>query len=67
MVRKIPEMIPVFNHIESPLEIPASPTSENINSEDGLNVFMNIVNSSSKPLHDGKYYEKNKKNVFHFY
>ncbi|XP_043470087.1 maltase A2-like isoform X2 [Leptopilina heterotoma] len=52
VVRKIPEMIPVFNHIESPLEIPASPSSENINSEDGLNVFMNIVNSSSKPLHD---------------
>ncbi|XP_051175305.1 neutral and basic amino acid transport protein rBAT-like isoform X2 [Leptopilina boulardi] len=52
VVRKIPEMIPVFKHIESPLEIPASPTSENINSEDGLNVFMNIVNSSSKPLHD---------------
>lgn len=32
-----------------------TPTLENINTEDGLNVFMNIVNSSSKPLNDGMF------------
>lgn len=29
-----------------------TPTLENINEEDGLNAFMNLVNSSCKPLHD---------------
>jgi len=33
----------------------STPTLENINTEDGLN-FMNIVNSSSKPLNDGTYF-----------
>ncbi|KAG5333469.1 MAL2 Maltase, partial [Acromyrmex heyeri] len=42
---------PIFNALEgTPLEIP-TPMLENINTEDGLN-FMNIVNSSSKPLND---------------
>ncbi|XP_020287809.1 maltase A2-like isoform X2 [Pseudomyrmex gracilis] len=42
---------PIFNTLEeAPSEIP-TPTLENINTEDGLS-FMNIVNSSSKPLHD---------------
>ncbi|XP_033207656.1 neutral and basic amino acid transport protein rBAT-like isoform X3 [Belonocnema kinseyi] len=45
-------MVPIFNRLEDPLELSDIPTVENINSEDGLNVFMNIVNSSSKPLHD---------------
>ncbi|XP_011164277.1 maltase A2 isoform X2 [Solenopsis invicta] len=43
---------PIFNALEgAPLEMIPTPTLENINTEDGLN-FMNIVNSSSKPLHD---------------
>ncbi|XP_011696219.1 PREDICTED: neutral and basic amino acid transport protein rBAT-like isoform X1 [Wasmannia auropunctata] len=43
---------PIFNALEgAPLEIIPTPTLENINTEDGLN-FMNIVNSSSKPLND---------------
>ncbi|XP_012538816.1 maltase A2 [Monomorium pharaonis] len=43
---------PIFNTLEgAPLEMIPTPTLENINTEDGLN-FMNIVNSSSKPLHD---------------
>lgn len=46
-------MVTIFNRIEDPLEVSDTPTAENINSEDGLNVFMSIVNSSSKPLHDG--------------
>ncbi|KAG5323342.1 MAL2 Maltase, partial [Pseudoatta argentina] len=42
---------PIFNALEGTLlEIP-TPMLENINTEDGLN-FMNIVNSSSKPLND---------------
>ncbi|XP_018396316.1 PREDICTED: maltase A2-like [Cyphomyrmex costatus] len=42
---------PIFNALEgTPLEM-IPPTLENINTEDGLN-FMNIVNSSSKPLND---------------
>ncbi|XP_014488636.1 PREDICTED: probable maltase [Dinoponera quadriceps] len=44
---------PIFNAMEgTPLEMIPTPTLENINTEDGLNAFMNIVNSSSKPLHD---------------
>lgn len=31
------------------------PTLENINKEDGLNEFMNIVNSSSRALNDGRF------------
>ncbi|KAL6257270.1 hypothetical protein P5V15_012197 [Pogonomyrmex californicus] len=43
---------PIFNALEgAPLEMIPTPTLENINTEDGLN-FMNIVNSSSKPLND---------------
>ncbi|XP_018364151.1 PREDICTED: neutral and basic amino acid transport protein rBAT-like isoform X2 [Trachymyrmex cornetzi] len=43
---------PIFNALEgTPLEMIPTPTLENINTEDGLN-FMNIVNSSSKPLND---------------
>ncbi|EFN85516.1 maltase A2 isoform X1 [Harpegnathos saltator] len=44
---------PIFNALEgTPLEMIPTPTLENINTEDGLNAFMNIVNSSSKPLND---------------
>lgn len=47
---------PIFNALQgTPLEMIPTPTLENINTEDGLN-FMNIVNSSSKPLHDGMYF-----------
>ncbi|XP_070519930.1 alpha-amylase 3 isoform X2 [Cardiocondyla obscurior] len=43
---------PIFNALEgAPLEMIPAPMLENINTEDGLN-FMNIVNSSSKPLND---------------
>lgn len=43
---------PIFNALEgTPLEMIPTPMLENINTEDGLN-FMNIVNSSSKPLND---------------
>ncbi|XP_018345141.1 PREDICTED: maltase A2-like isoform X1 [Trachymyrmex septentrionalis] len=43
---------PIFNALEgTPLEMIPTPTLGNINTEDGLN-FMNIVNSSSKPLND---------------
>nr|XP_012224804.1 PREDICTED: maltase A2-like isoform X1 [Linepithema humile] len=43
---------PIFNTLEgASLETIPTPTLENINTEDGLN-FMNIVNSSSKPLND---------------
>ncbi|XP_011871329.1 PREDICTED: maltase A2-like isoform X2 [Vollenhovia emeryi] len=43
---------PVFNALEgAPLEMISTSTLENINTEDGFN-FMNIVNSSSKPLND---------------
>ncbi|XP_066591158.1 maltase A2-like isoform X2 [Prorops nasuta] len=44
---------PAFHPLEGDLEMePPSPTLDNINAEDGLNAFMNIVNSSSKPLND---------------
>ncbi|XP_032671388.1 maltase A2-like isoform X3 [Odontomachus brunneus] len=44
---------PIFNALEgTPLEMIPTPTLENINTEDGFNAFMNIVNSSSKPMHD---------------
>ncbi|KAG7203372.1 hypothetical protein KM043_013446 [Ampulex compressa] len=43
----------IFRPMEgTPLETVPTPTLENINTEDGLNAFMNIVNSSSKPLND---------------
>ncbi|XP_071558731.1 alpha-amylase 3 isoform X2 [Temnothorax nylanderi] len=43
---------PIFNALEgAPLEMIPTRTLENINTEDGFN-FMNIVNSSSKPLND---------------
>ncbi|XP_023289386.1 neutral and basic amino acid transport protein rBAT isoform X2 [Orussus abietinus] len=46
------ETIPMFNPREdTPLEMTPTPTLENINPVDGLN-FMNIMNSSSKPLND---------------
>ncbi|XP_029665745.1 maltase A2-like isoform X2 [Formica exsecta] len=49
---KTPQLTPIFNALESAsLEMISAPTLENINTEDGLN-FMNIVNSSSKPLND---------------
>ncbi|XP_070168495.1 alpha-amylase 3 isoform X2 [Polyergus mexicanus] len=49
---KTPQLTPIFNALESAsLEMISVPTLENINTEDGLN-FMNIVNSSSKPLND---------------
>ncbi|XP_029169025.1 maltase A2-like isoform X2 [Nylanderia fulva] len=48
---KTPQLTPIFNTLEdASLEI-STPRLENINTEDGLN-FMNIVNSSSKPLND---------------
>ncbi|KMQ89777.1 neutral and basic amino acid transport protein rbat-like isoform x2 protein [Lasius niger] len=49
---KTPQLTPIFNTLEgASLEMISAPTLENINTEDGLN-FMNIVNSSSKPLND---------------
>ncbi|EZA47171.1 hypothetical protein DMN91_000310 [Ooceraea biroi] len=48
------QSVPLFNALEGvrdPLEMIDTPTLENINTEDGLN-YMNIVNSSSKPLND---------------
>ncbi|KAL6438760.1 hypothetical protein ACFW04_004632 [Cataglyphis niger] len=49
---KTPQLTPIFNALENAsLEMISAPTLENINTEDGLN-FMNIVNSSSKPLND---------------
>ncbi|KAM0735257.1 Alpha-amylase 3 [Formica fusca] len=49
---KTPQLTPIFNALESAsLEMISASTLENINTEDGLN-FMNIVNSSSKPLND---------------
>ncbi|XP_011260739.2 alpha-amylase 3 isoform X1 [Camponotus floridanus] len=49
---KTPQLTPIFNVLEgASLEMISTPTLENINTEDGLN-FMNIVNSSSKPLND---------------
>lgn len=43
----------IYNAVQgAPLETVPTPTLENINTEDGLNAFMNIVNSSSKPLND---------------
>lgn len=53
---KTPQLTPIFNALESAsLEMISAPTLENINTEDGLN-FMNIVNSSSKPLNDGMFF-----------
>ncbi|XP_043682385.1 maltase A2-like isoform X1 [Vespula pensylvanica] len=47
------ESAPIYRPLEgAPLEMITTPTLENINEEDGLNAFMNLVNSSSKPLHD---------------
>lgn len=49
------ESAPIYRPLEgAPLEMITTPTLENINEEDGLNAFMNVVNSSSKPLHDGR-------------
>ncbi|XP_072760582.1 maltase A2 isoform X1 [Anoplolepis gracilipes] len=49
---KTPQLTPIFNALEgASLETIPTPTLENINTEDGLN-YMNIVNSSSKPLND---------------
>lgn len=43
----------IFVSLEgNPVESIPPPTLDNINKEDGLNEFMNIVNSSSKVLHD---------------
>ncbi|XP_014612260.1 PREDICTED: maltase A2-like isoform X1 [Polistes canadensis] len=47
------ESAPIYRPLEGvPLEMITTPTLENINEEDGLNAFMNLVNSSCKPLHD---------------
>lgn len=44
---------PIYNPVQgAAMETIPTPTLENINAEDGLNAFMNIVNSSSKPLND---------------
>lgn len=54
---KTPQLTPIFNALEgASLEMMSTPTLENINTEDGLN-FMNIVNSSSKPLNDGMFFQ----------
>ncbi|XP_006608788.1 maltase A2-like isoform X3 [Apis dorsata] len=43
----------IFVSLEgNPVESISPPTLENINKEDGLNEFMNIVNSSSRTLND---------------
>ncbi|XP_015608416.1 neutral and basic amino acid transport protein rBAT isoform X2 [Cephus cinctus] len=47
------ETAAIFNPLEdTPLEMTPTEALENINSEDGLNAYMNIVNSCSKPLND---------------
>lgn len=46
----------IFVSLEgNPVESIPPPTLENINKEDGLNEFMNIVNSSSRTLNDGRF------------
>lgn len=46
----------IFVSLEgNPVESISPPTLENINKEDGLNEFMNIVNSSSRTLNDGRF------------
>ena len=47
---------PMFNPLQdTPLEMTPTPTLDNINCEDGLKAFMNIVNSSSKMMNDGEF------------
>lgn len=53
--RLINNPLNMFHPLENNLEMTTNPTMENINTDDGLNAFMNILNSSSKPLQDGKF------------
>lgn len=44
---------PLENHHSS--DMPSTPDLNDIDSEDCLEAYINIVNSSSKPIHDGLY------------